>query len=149
LVAWLNDRGLDPALKVVRTLDEGTFGWMEFVPVASCETQMEVKRFFERVGAHLALSSILGGTDLHYENVIAHGEDPIPVDLETLFHAAPMPDNLKGATARGWAELRGSVVRTLMLPEARGLSVDPEDWVDISALGQSADQLTAMPVAGW
>src|SRR5436305_3684145 len=35
-VAWLNDRGLEPRLKVVRTLDEGAFGWVEFVPVAPC-----------------------------------------------------------------------------------------------------------------
>jgi len=148
LVARLNDRGLDPALKVVRTLDEGAFGWMEFVPSLPCRTGADIQRFFRRMGAHLALTTILGATDLHYENVIAHGEHPVPVDLETLFHGT-MPDDLAGATARGWAQLRGSVVRTLLLPEARGASIDPDDWVDISALGQSEDQLTAVPVANW
>jgi len=149
LVAWLNDRGLDPELKLVRTLDEGAFGWMEFVPVAPCGTHAEINRFFARMGAHLALTSLLGGTDLHSENVIAHGEHPVPVDLETLFHADPVPENLSGATARGWGTLRRSVVRTLMLPEARGFSDKPEDWVDMSALGHSDDQLTPMPVASW
>jgi lantibiotic modifying enzyme len=148
-VAWLNDYGLDPRLKVVRTLEEGAFGWMEFVPVAPCDTPAEVSRFFARMGAHLALTSLLGGTDLHSENVIAHGEHPVPVDLETLFHADPLPENLSGATARGWAELRHSVVRTVMLPEARGFTDKPEDWVDMSALGHGDDQLTPMPVANW
>jgi type 2 lantibiotic biosynthesis protein LanM len=148
-VAWLNDRGLDPELKVARTLDEGKFGWMEFVPVAPCVTRADVNRFFARMGAHLALTSLLGGTDLHSENVIAHGEHPIPVDLETLFHADPLPENLSGASARGWAALRQSVVRTLMLPEARGFSDKPEDWVDMSALGHGDEQLTPMPVANW
>ena len=148
-VAWLNDRGLDPELKVVRTLDEGAFGWMEFVPVAPCGTHAEINRFFARIGTHLALTSLLGGTDLHSDNVVAHGEHPVPADLETLFHADPSPENLSGATARGWAVLRHSVVRTLMLPEARGFSDKPEEWVDMSALGHSDDQLTPMPVANW
>jgi type 2 lantibiotic biosynthesis protein LanM len=149
VVGWLNERGLDPGLKVVRALDESAFGWMEFVPVAPCAARAEVERFFARMGAHLALTSALGGTDLHSENVIAHGEHPVPVDLETLFHADFLPDDLSGATARGWAVLRHSVVRTLMLPEARGFSDKPEDWVDMSALGYSDEQLTPMPVANW
>src|SRR5262249_59242360 len=41
LVAWLNDRGLSPDLKVVRTLEDSEFGWMEFVPVAPCDTRSE------------------------------------------------------------------------------------------------------------
>src|SRR5262249_8287650 len=116
LVAWLNDRGLCPDLKVVRTLEEDAFGWMEFVPVAPCDTTADVAGFYTRVGAHLVLTCVLGGTDLHSENVIANGEHPVPVDLETLFHLAPLPEDLSGATARGWLELRRSVVRTLLLP---------------------------------
>jgi type 2 lantibiotic biosynthesis protein LanM len=149
LIAWLSDRGLDPELRVVRTLDEGAFGWMEFVPVAPCGTRAQVNRFFVRMGAHLALTSLLGGTDLHSENVIAHGEHAVPVDLETLFHADLMPENLSGATARGWAVLRHSVVHTLILPEARGFSDKPDDWVDMSALGHRDNQLTPIPVANW
>jgi hypothetical protein len=38
LITWLNDHGLDPKLKVVRTVDEGAFGWREFVSVAPCTT---------------------------------------------------------------------------------------------------------------
>jgi type 2 lantibiotic biosynthesis protein LanM len=40
-------------------------------------------------------------------------------------------------------------MRTLLLPEARGLADDPEDWVDFSALGNSGGQLTPVPVAKW
>jgi type 2 lantibiotic biosynthesis protein LanM len=101
------------------------------------------------MGAHLALTFTLGGTDLHAENVIGHGEHPVPIDLETLFHADPVPESLSGATARGSAVLRHSVVRTLILPEARSFSDKPEDWVDISALGHGEGQLTPMPVAKW
>jgi lantibiotic modifying enzyme len=101
------------------------------------------------MGAHIALTWLLGGTDLHSENVIAHGEHPVPVDLETLFHAAALPGTFSGATRRGWTEWQRSVVRTLLLPEVRGLADDPEDWVDFSALGNVGGQLTPLPVPRW
>jgi type 2 lantibiotic biosynthesis protein LanM len=149
LISWLNDRGLSPKLKVVRSLDEGSFGWMEFVPIVPCDTAEGVSRFFERMGAHLALTYVLEGTDLHSENVIANGEYPVPVDLETLFHAIHFPGDLDGATARANAELRRSVVRTLLLPDVKSFGDDQKDWVDLSALGHIGEQLTAWPVAHW
>jgi type 2 lantibiotic biosynthesis protein LanM len=149
LIAWLNDHGAHPKLRVIRTHDEGTFGWTEFVPFAPCRAPEEVNRFFARIGAHLALAYVLGGTDLHWENIIANGEYPVPVDLETLFHTEPLPDKVSGATARAWAELQGSVMRTLVLPVVGGFTENPEDWIDVSALGQTGNQLTPTPVAGW
>jgi type 2 lantibiotic biosynthesis protein LanM len=149
LIAWLRDRGLCPEPKVIRTLEEDAFGWMEFVPFAPCNTVAEVSRFFARIGAHLALTLVLSGTDLHSENVIANGEHPVPVDLETLFHFTPLPDDLSGATARGAAELRRSVVRAQVLPGISSFGDDPKDFADLSALGHSGEQLTPSPVAGW
>lgn len=122
---------------------------MQFVPVALCENRKEVEHFFARMGAHLAVTTVLGGTDLHAENVIANGEHPVVVDLETLFEGLPLPEGPSGATARGWAELRQSVMRTLLLPEPMILGDSKEDWPDMSALGQSTEQLTPMPVARW
>jgi type 2 lantibiotic biosynthesis protein LanM len=153
LIAWLNDRGLAPELKMLRTLDEGTFGWMEFVPVVSCGTHTEVARFFTRMGAHLALISMLGGTDFHSENIIACGEHPVPVDLEALFFydhkSEHRAGSAGGATARAWAVLGRSVAFTLILPVARGFNDKTEDWVDMSALGHDDHQLTSVPVPNW
>src|SRR5262249_39228757 len=88
-------------------------------------------------------------TDLHSENVIAHGQHPVPVDLETLFHAVPIPSVFGGATQRAWIELQRSVVHTLLLPDARGLADDPQDWVGSSALGNIGGPLPPLPVARW
>jgi lantibiotic modifying enzyme len=74
---------------------------------------------------------------------------PVPVDLETLFHFTPLPDDLDGATARGLVELRRSVVRAQVLPGVSSFGDDPKDFVDISALSHSGEQLTPSPVAGW
>jgi lantibiotic modifying enzyme len=51
LIQWLNEHGLEHGLKVVRTLDEGAFGWMQFIPVLPCANRTEVERFFARMGA--------------------------------------------------------------------------------------------------
>src|SRR5262249_51117927 len=105
LVAWLNERGFAPPMKVIRTPGKGEFGWMQFVAPAPSESETQVQDFFTRMGAHLALAWLLGGTDLHSENVIAHGQHPVPVDLETLFHAVPIPSVFSDATQRAWIEL--------------------------------------------
>lgn len=50
-----------------------------------CTDRAEVKRYYYRVGAILALMTILQGTDFHSENIIANGSFPVIVDFETFF----------------------------------------------------------------
>ncbi len=88
LVAWLNDRGATPTLCCLQILDRGSYGWMEHVTARPCETPDEVVRFHERQGAWVALFYVLEATDFHFENLIAAGEHPVPIDLETLFQPA-------------------------------------------------------------
>jgi type 2 lantibiotic biosynthesis protein LanM len=56
----------------------------EFVPKQECKTEDEVKRFYRRFGEYVALAYLLCGNDFHYENLIAHGEFPVLIDIETL-----------------------------------------------------------------
>jgi type 2 lantibiotic biosynthesis protein LanM len=83
-IDWLNRRGLSLDLKVIRALDRTTHGWVEFVPYSDCQTQEEVQRFYRRCGILTAVFYVLGTTDVHSENLIASGEHPVVVDLETL-----------------------------------------------------------------
>jgi type 2 lantibiotic biosynthesis protein LanM len=148
LVGWLNRSGCEPDLKEARALDEGGFGWMEFVEAKPCRTRDEIERFFVRQGAQIALIYVLGGTDLHSENVIAHGEYPVLVDLETLFQTPLLPNDLAAATALGWRALRMSVMGTLLLPQPTFLAGD-KHWIDLSALGDHEGQLTPFHVPVW
>lgn len=72
-------------VKVPIIVDRGTHGYMEFIEHRPCASLAAVERFYYRHGVHLALIYLLGGSDLHQENVIACGEHPVLVDLETLF----------------------------------------------------------------
>lgn len=148
VIALLNRDGFTPDLKQVGTLDEGHFGWMEFVDARPCQTREEIDRYFFRQGAQIALAYVLGGTDLHFENVVAHGEYPVLVDLETLFQTPLHPKDDAGATAAAWHALRMSVMGTQLLPEPLFYAADGH-WIDVSALGHSEGQLTPLPVPVW
>ena len=53
--------------------------------------------FFRRAGAWLALLHVFAATDMHQENMIACGDHPVPIDLETILqpsadeHKMPTP----------------------------------------------------------
>lgn len=86
LVAWWNERAGPLTLFAPRVIDRGAYGWMEFVTHEACADRAAARRYWERAGALLALAGLLDATDLHCGNVIAHGEHPVVVDLETLLH---------------------------------------------------------------
>jgi type 2 lantibiotic biosynthesis protein LanM len=87
-VYWLNEEmPSDTLLPLeVANIHKGDHcGWVSFVEATPCENKEEVRRYYKRVGQILALSYVFGAKDFHHENVIACGEHPIIIDLETLF----------------------------------------------------------------
>src|SRR5581483_7169260 len=85
LLSWLNERGKHPAFRLTKVIDKGDYGWSEFVQASGCTSEEELERFYQRQGGYLALLYALMATDLHFENLIASGEHPVLIDLETLF----------------------------------------------------------------
>ena len=55
-----------------------------FLDGAEAKNADDVRLFYERWGSLLALCLMLGATDMHSENVIADGDSPVLVDVETL-----------------------------------------------------------------
>ncbi len=95
-------------------VDKGEYGWCEWISALSCVSKEQLERYYERNGILLAVSYFLGSTDIHYENLIAHGEHPVVIDLE-------MGINRRGnkkETRESMAEkmCRDSVLRTGLLP---------------------------------
>ena len=67
-------------------LDRGDYGWVEYVEHRSCASDEEIRRYYRRTGNFLCLVYALNGSDFHFENMIADGEHPVPIDLETIYH---------------------------------------------------------------
>lgn len=144
LLVWLNDRGMEPPLAALRLLDRGSHGWVSFVDQEPCLDEEAVHRFYQRMGALLALIYALHGTDFHYENVIAAGEHPVLIDLESLFQPrigeAPPPDGMSAIQEA----LGASVIGSGLLPQ-QVWSKDGQPGVDLSGIGGAPDQ--ALPDA--
>ena len=65
-------------------IDKKYYGWCEYVTAKPCQNVKALKRFYKRAGSLLAILHILSGSDIHRENLIAHGEYPVIVDFECL-----------------------------------------------------------------
>jgi len=92
LVGWLDRRGrLRPRLRVARVVPRGGYGWMEVIRHAPCRDIAAAERFYRRAGSLLALVHALGGVDFHMENLIAHGEHPVLVDMESIMYPRALP----------------------------------------------------------
>lgn len=152
LVNWLNERGDGPDLRAAATIDRRDYGWMDFAAAHPCADAAAVGRFFRRQGGNLAVAYVLGASDLHYENVIAAGEYPVVVDLETLFQPRAVDTARRDATAVAQRALDDSVLRTYLLPARLygGLRADgARRGADVSAMGYVAGAETPYVVADW
>lgn len=86
-IQWFNGHDHDiPPLRALWVLRRPGYGWMEEAQRAPCADSCALARFHRRQGAILALGDLFQAVDFHCENLVASGEQPVLVDLETLFH---------------------------------------------------------------
>lgn len=142
LLAWLNTHGCQPSFRTLKVLQKETYGWCEFASVRPCSSKEEIQRFYQRLGGYLALLYTLEATDFHAQNLLASGEDPMLIDVETLFQPRH-PTNHEDAPA--YDMFKYSVQRVGLLPE-RVWSDEAGAGMDLSGLvGQNA-QITPFAV---
>jgi lantibiotic modifying enzyme len=81
---WLNRNGVRVSFRAPKILARRDYAWMEFLRRKSCANPSAVQFFYFRWGAQAALAQILGATDLHRDNWVAVGAQPILVDAELI-----------------------------------------------------------------
>jgi type 2 lantibiotic biosynthesis protein LanM len=126
LLEWASDLGFSAPFRSIQLVAREGYGWMEHVAPTPCETQAEVEDFYRRAGGLLCLLSFLQATDIHHENLIARGDQPVLVDLETLLHPRREP-----------VDFAAAMLQTGFLPTG--------DAVDFSALGATEALTTPFP----
>lgn len=140
----LTRAGLRSGLAAPRALARDGWMWQEHVEPAPCASAQELDAYFERLGAHLALLHALRAVDLHHENVIAAGEHPMLVDLETLLHPR-LGGRRAGAVDPLIAETgMDCVLRVGLLPRS-----DVAFGVDIGAFGRDPESEIDIDVPEW
>lgn len=122
-------------IRVPQVIDRGDYGWVEYVIHRHCDSEDELRAFYARLGHWLAVLRLVGGTDIHLENLIAVGPVPVVIDVESLFAPIPEVRSSNYGQAHDLAEsiVRSSVLRTGIVPfRAPALGLD---GVDLSAAG--------------
>jgi type 2 lantibiotic biosynthesis protein LanM len=129
------DHGSALSVRVPKAVDCGDYGWGEFVTHRFAAGNEELLSFYRGIGHLLALMRLLSGSDLHAENVIAHGGSPVVIDCETLFtpKIPPAPSGYGEAFDRAGELIARTVLSVGLLP-GRGMGLG---WrgVDLSAVG--------------
>jgi type 2 lantibiotic biosynthesis protein LanM len=144
LCRWFSENGLTLDIYVPESCVHSDHGWFSFVERRDVLDRPSAERYFTRVGYLLFLFYLLDGTDGHYENMIASGEYPVMVDLETLFQ----PYLKSSLSDDGPAWLAKSVLRSGLLPRLE-LSSDGNYWYDISGLATEVRNYSHMVVECW
>ena len=135
-----NEHDTAVSICVPEAMDCGDYGWVEFVTHRFAEGNEELHSFYRGIGHLLALMRLLSGSDLHAENVIAHGGSPVVVDCETLFTPKiPHSPSGYGEAFDRAGELIARTVFSIGLLPGRGMGLG---WrgVDLSAVGMLPGQ---------
>jgi type 2 lantibiotic biosynthesis protein LanM len=131
---WVNQAGFETPFRILKIIDRGCYGWSEFVAHQPCSSRSEVERFYQRLGGYLAAFYVTRATDMHFENLLAAAEFPVPVDLETLFHAVVAEKDDPAIHA-----FQLSVMSVLLLPQ-RIHGSETDEGVDMSGFGAKSGQ---------
>ncbi len=130
-------------IKTYAVIDCGTHGWTEFVCFKECLNEVEVKNYYVRIGELLAICYLFGATDLHAENIIANGEHPMIIDLETLFSGGFIEKSIIHESIGNYIgnQILNSVKGSAILPiKMRNKKFNKQ--VDLSGLSNAEAQLS-------
>lgn len=127
-------------VRIPKGIYKDSYTYNEFIDKKYCKSDAEVERFYTRYGYLVAICYLLNINDLHLENIVAHGEYPIIIDMETLFQVpAPIGQDSAFYNLTKYLEL-DSVACSLLLPKQ--IHVGTQDAINLSALNGTATELT-------
>lgn len=138
-LAWINDETPFLDFRTLTCLPRDGYGWIEWVHSRECTSTDDVARFYRRAGMLICVLHALNFTDGHLENIIAAGDQPMVVDLETLME--PYLAEKRKTTNREMGEqFSKTVLRTYVLP----IHAPGQDIQDIGGLGEPEGKSTGL-----
>ena len=142
LIRWFNAKS-NVHLFEQRIINKKDYGWCQFIENEPCNHKNDVKYFYHRLGELLLLVYLLDGSDLHFENIIAHGDKPVIIDYECFFKPFFLLDESDDKEPSCHF-----VTDTWFLPRRVTLSQDGPS-VDMSAFGFFSEQATPFQMLKW
>jgi type 2 lantibiotic biosynthesis protein LanM len=112
LVERLN-RDAPVELRTASVIAGDGYGWAEFIEHTGCDTAQDCQRFFRRAGAWLALFHCFAASDIHHENMIAAGDHPVPIDIETLLQGHATAARSASAESQAYEAAREMIANSV------------------------------------
>ena len=135
IIKYLNENSELIDMYINKAIYRDNYTFEKFVSYEECVSENEVKLYYQRFGQLSAMIYIFSGNDIHYENIIAHGEHPVIVDIETLFQQLTSLWNLpQSAFYTCYKECLDSIAGTSLIPIITFTKGNNHKGIDISAL---------------
>ncbi|PES67313.1 type 2 lantipeptide synthetase LanM [Bacillus cereus] len=145
LLDWINKKGFTPKLKGYNILNRQDYAWEECIQHQECKTHEQIENYYKRLGGYLSVLHVVNGTDFHHENIVADGEFPTLIDLETIFHH-PTKLNIKAsADMEARYKIADSVLGTALLPHLYFKNADGYG-IDISGVSVTNQEELPIPL---
>lgn len=138
---YLN-RNLGTDFYNVRRIVKPTYTFEQFIQRESCTSESEVRSFYRHYGELIGLAYLLRGTDFHYENIIAYGDRPVLIDVETFFQQHVPLEFGESAHVQAKEKQMDSVVLTGLVPFdiLADRSDDKKKGINISGLSHGTQK---------
>ncbi len=121
-------------LKTVKIIDRKKYCWCEYITNDACGSLAELENYYTKSGILVAFMYFLRGTDIHFENIIAHADNPVLIDIECLFHNSDISFF--------------NILNTGMVPILT-LNGYKNEAIDVSGMGATGDIKTDRMVWKW
>jgi type 2 lantibiotic biosynthesis protein LanM len=145
VIDWLNERVTHGDLRTARALARPGYGWVEFIAHRPLTQAGQAETFYRRAGVLLAALYAVQAADIHCENLIACGDQPVLVDAETLFHPT-LPARYAISVDPAAEALGASAYRVAFLPYPE---TGENGVFDRSGMGGDRGQISPGPVLDW
>lgn len=113
------DRTTGINFKKKTILDRDSYGWIRKLNHEACDTPAEITNYYTRAGGLLGAAYLLYLNDGHHENILASGQYPMLIDVETLLVpklSVFTPDDRHPIVEE---QINGGVYWTGLLPQHR------------------------------
>lgn len=135
IISYFNNNENILEMKTIQGLYTKHYAFEEYISYEGCTEENQFSKYYQRFGQLIGVLYLLNASDIHMENLIANGEHPIVIDLETLFQQ-PITHAIENDSIFQESFLRifQNVTSTMLLPY--NAPSDREDIVgmDLSAL---------------
>lgn len=126
---------LDLATRRIEVM--GDYTWEEFITHKECGDISEFPAFFQRMGMLTRLFQLCGARDFWLDNLVAHGDQPVFVDLEMVIqHIKEAGKDLLPSEQKALQEVEESVIKIgiISFPTPIGMGVKAEDLGTLAAI---------------